>query len=277
MMRDIDVFSYQDYREFLKDFYNQRRKQDRKFSIRFFARRAGLKSENYLKVVMDGSRNLTSNNLPKFVKGLGLNTTQAEFFEALVRLNQAKDLMERQTHLQKIVHLQKKKNVLTLNRDQLEFYSHWYNLIIFEMASQKNFNADPEHISRKLKGKITAKQAQESLTLMLEKGILKKDTDGKLVPVASQIASPADVPREQIKKLQEVFLQQALEALHLQKEGEREIRSLTICLTEQQLPAFKEKLKEFQRELNTTFSTGDGGDVYQFNMQFFKITKGTCE
>lgn len=276
-MRDIDVFSYQDYREFLKDFYNQRRKQDRKFSIRFFARRAGLKSENYLKVVMDGSRNLTSNNLPKFVKGLGLNTTQAEFFEALVRLNQAKDLMERQTHLQKIVHLQKKKNVLTLNRDQLEFYSHWYNLIIFEMASQKNFNADPEHISRKLKGKITAKQAQESLTLMLEKGILKKDTDGKLVPVASQIASPADVPREQIKKLQEVFLQQALEALHLQKEGEREIRSLTICLTEQQLPAFKEKLKEFQRELNTTFSTGDGGDVYQFNMQFFKITKGTCE
>ncbi|MBK9293625.1 MAG: TIGR02147 family protein [Oligoflexia bacterium] len=276
-MRDIDVFSYQDYREFLKDYYSQRRKRDKKFSIRFFARRAGLKSENYLKVVMDGSRSLTANNLPKFVKGLGLNTTQAEYFEALVRLNQAKDLMERQAHLQKIVHLKKKINVLTLSHDQMEFYAHWYNLIIFEMASQKNFNPDPEHISKCLKGKISAKQALDSLNMMLEKGILKRDESGKLIPVASQIASPGDVPREQIKKLQEVFLQQALEALHLQKDSEREIRSLTICLTEQQLPLFKEKIKEFQRELNTTFSTGEGGDVYQFNMQFYKITKGSCE
>src|SRR5205809_2149006 len=101
----IDVFSYQDFRVFLRDFYTDRRQVDRKFSIRFFARRAGLRSENYLKVVMDGRRNLTAKNLPKFVKGLGLGPTQAEFFEALVNLNQAKDLTERRDLLERVVHL----------------------------------------------------------------------------------------------------------------------------------------------------------------------------
>ena len=108
--RELDVFSYQDYRDFLRDFYLQRRQVDRKFSIRFFARRAGLKSENYLKVVMDGRRNLTTRNLPKFVKGLGLGPSQAEYFEALVNLNQARDLNERRNLLERVVHLKKKKS-----------------------------------------------------------------------------------------------------------------------------------------------------------------------
>src|SRR4051794_28723575 len=73
----VDVFAYQDYRQFLKDYYVERRKRDRKFSIRFFARRAGLRSQNYLKVVMDGRRSLTSRNMPKFVRGLGLDSSQA--------------------------------------------------------------------------------------------------------------------------------------------------------------------------------------------------------
>src|SRR3954468_669767 len=95
----VDVFNYQDFRSFLRDFYKERRLKDRKFSIRFFARRAGLRSQNYLKVVMDGRRSLTSRNMPKFVKGLGLDTSQAEYFEALVNLNQARDVVERRQYL----------------------------------------------------------------------------------------------------------------------------------------------------------------------------------
>jgi uncharacterized protein (TIGR02147 family) len=271
-MKEIDVFSYQDYRDYLRDFYQSRRTVDRKFSIRFFARRAGLKSENYLKVVMDGSRNLTAKNLPKFIKGLGLQPQQAEYFEALVNLNQAKDLTERRERLEKIIHLKKKKSVMTLQGDQLEFYSKWYNIVIFEMASQEGFVADPEKISKKLKGKVSSKEIENSLAMMMRTGILKLE-ENKIIPVASQIASPLDVPREQVRKLQDAYIQQAVEALHLQKDSEREIRSLTICLSKEQVPLFKEKLQEFQREMNTLFSTGKGGEVHQFNMQFFKITK----
>ncbi len=272
-MSEVDVFSYQDYRDYLKDFYHHKRHTDRKFSIRFFARRAGLKSENYLKVVMDGNRNLTARNLPKFVKGLGLGRTQAEYFEALVHLNQARDVSEKREYLEKLIHLKKKKTVLQLTRDQLDFYADWFNIVIFEMACQAEFNPQPEFISRRLKNKVSPKQVTDSLKMMIDLGILKIDENQRIMPVAARIGSSGEVPRDQIKKLHDSFIHQALEALHLQKEHEREIRSLTISLTKEQMPLFKEKLKDFQRELNTVFSSGEGQDVYQLNMQFFKLTK----
>jgi uncharacterized protein (TIGR02147 family) len=276
-MSNVDIYSYQDFRSFLKDYYHSRRRTDRKFSIRFFARRAGLRSQNYLKVVMDGRRSLTMRNVPKFVKGLGLDHAQAEYFEALVHLNQARDVIEHRQYLNRVLHLQKKKAALTLDSNQLEFFTSWHHTVIFEMLCQENFQENPEIISRRLRGKVTPTQVKESLELMEKIGVIKRDESGVLLPVASQIASPENVPVEQLRKLHDSFLEQASQALHFDKPQDREIRTLTIALTEEQVPLFRAKLKEFQRELNSYFSSGKGTSVYQLNMQFFKLTKGDGE
>src|SRR5690606_13219328 len=130
---DVNVFSYLDFREFLRDYYQKRRKKDRKFSIRFFARRAGLKSQNYLKVVMDGQRSLTPRNVPKFVKGLNLSPLEAEYFEALVNLNQAQDSFEKENFRKRLQHLQKKNATVTLEAEgkQLEIFRSWHNIVIY--------------------------------------------------------------------------------------------------------------------------------------------------
>ncbi len=273
----VDVFSYQDFKTFLKDFYSERRRKDRKFSIRFFARRAGLRSQNYLKVVMDGRRSLTPRNMPKFVKGLGLDANQAEYFEALVNLNQARDSFERREFLHRLLHLQKKKAAIMLSGRQLEFFSDWYHIVIFEMACQENFRPDPQWISRRLGHKVTVKQVTESLEFMLATGILIKNEQGTVVPVASQIASPVNAIQEQMRKLHRTFMTQGIEALQHEKPEESETGSLTIGLAPEQVPQFISKLKEIQRELNTLFSTSKGTEIFQLNIQFFKLTKGENE
>ena len=53
----MDVFDYLNYRAFLRDYYVERKRKG-KVSFRSFSQRAGLKSPNYLKLVMDGERNL---------------------------------------------------------------------------------------------------------------------------------------------------------------------------------------------------------------------------
>ena len=55
---EVDGFQFQDYREFLRAYYAER-KTHAKISYRAFSRRAGLGSPNYLKLVMDGARNLS--------------------------------------------------------------------------------------------------------------------------------------------------------------------------------------------------------------------------
>ncbi|MDZ4676458.1 MAG: TIGR02147 family protein [Oligoflexia bacterium] len=275
-MSQVDIYSYQDFRNYLKDYYKVRRSTDRKFSIRFFARIAGLRSQNYLKVVMDGSRSLTNRNVPKFIKGLGLDHARAEYFEALVHLNQSRDNVEYRKYLNRVLHLQKKKSALTLDSAQHEFFTTWYHIVIFEMLCQDNFVEDPALISRRLKGLVTPSQVHESLELMEKIGIIKRH-DKKLMPIAAQIAAPENVSVKEFRKFHDSFIEQASQALHFDKPEDREIRTLTIALTPTQLPQFKLKLKDFLREMNAYFSHGNGTSVYQLNLQFFKLTKGDAE
>ena len=76
-----DVLHYSNYRTFLQDYYEFKKAEQPVFSHRYFAQKAGITSPNYLKLVMDGKRNLTKKTLLKFAAALGLKGMRAEFFE----------------------------------------------------------------------------------------------------------------------------------------------------------------------------------------------------
>ena len=85
-----NTYTYLDYRRYLKDLYKKLKETTNHFSFRYFAKAAGLKAPNYLKLVMDGERNLSQDGIRKFCKGLKLNKGEQEFFENLVHMNQSK-------------------------------------------------------------------------------------------------------------------------------------------------------------------------------------------
>src|SRR5262245_22843026 len=88
MTEDVPLFQYFDYRDFLRDRYRVL-KARRRFSYRLFARRAGFRSSNIFKLVMEGRRNLTEKSSRMFAKGLRLNRSEGEYFRELVLFNQA--------------------------------------------------------------------------------------------------------------------------------------------------------------------------------------------
>ena len=68
----MNVFEFLDYRAFLRAHYETEKQRRAAFSHRFFSRLAGLRSPNFLKLVMDGERNLGPETVPKFIHALGL-------------------------------------------------------------------------------------------------------------------------------------------------------------------------------------------------------------
>jgi uncharacterized protein (TIGR02147 family) len=78
------VYSYTDYRRFLADHYAYA-KAAHGFSFRAFSQRAGIRSSNYLRLVIDGERNLSAPMAVRFAKGCGLAAESAEFFCELRR------------------------------------------------------------------------------------------------------------------------------------------------------------------------------------------------
>jgi hypothetical protein len=85
----LNIFEYSDYRKYLADYYKLRKQQSAKFSYRFFAMKAGFSSASYLKLVIDGKRNLTECSQEKFSNAIGLNEKESEYFTALIGLSQS--------------------------------------------------------------------------------------------------------------------------------------------------------------------------------------------
>ena len=89
-LKEPDILQYTNYRVFLRDYYDFKKKTSPAFSLRFFANKAGLSSHAHLKLAIDGKRNITKNTVVKLITGIQLDTKRAENFECLVFFNQAK-------------------------------------------------------------------------------------------------------------------------------------------------------------------------------------------
>ena len=100
---EIDVFAYLDYRAFLRDYYRARKATGRGFSYRNFSRRAGLKSPNYLKLVVDGARNLSPDMAQRFAAACGLADDKQRYFVQLVALCQAASAADRSRYYARLV------------------------------------------------------------------------------------------------------------------------------------------------------------------------------
>jgi uncharacterized protein (TIGR02147 family) len=85
----VDVFGYRDYRAFLAAYYARRKEQKDGFSFARFSEEVELRSPNYLKLVIDGERNLSPELAQRFGAGCGLRDDALEYFCALVGFDQA--------------------------------------------------------------------------------------------------------------------------------------------------------------------------------------------
>src|SRR6185295_13705882 len=85
----LEIFEYDHYRKFLRDFYDSRNDTSEKLSFRHFARLAGFNSPSFLKMVIEGSRNLSHESIRKIAEALRLNKEETQYFTNLVLLNQA--------------------------------------------------------------------------------------------------------------------------------------------------------------------------------------------
>ena len=246
------------------------------FSYRVFARLAGLQSFNYLKLVIDGDRNLSNKMIPLFIKGLQLNKQEADFFAHLVNFNQAPTAEEKNQHLQKILRVKKFREVKEIDVDQYEYFAHWYYSAVRELVSLPGFQEDPQWISEALHGAISPAQSQEAVDRLLRLGLLTRLPTGKLQIQEQTIASAPEIQSLALFRFHEEMIGKALNALREQEAHERDISSITLALSEDEIKQMKKMVLQFRRKLLAQFEgrRPSGCRVYQMNVQLFPISKG---
>src|SRR6185369_2824844 len=111
----------------------------------------------------------------------------------------------------------------------------------------KGFKNDPEYISSRLGGQISANQAKEAIERLVRLELLVRDEAGTLVKAeADQVFTASDVPSDALKKHHTQMIEKAALALRSQTVHEREISSNTIAIQVSKLPEAKKAIRKFQ-------------------------------
>ena len=270
----VNVFSYLDYREFLRDYYQDRKATEYGFSHRTFSRRAGLRSTNYLKLVMEGQRNLTPEMANRFAKACRLSDREADYFCELVALGQARDARERDRCHERLRRFREYRKIHKLDAAQSAYHSTWYFPAIRELAARQDFRNDPKWIASVLRPKITPGQAEQAVATLLELGLLVQDGGDRIRQATPLVTTGSGPLGHHIANYHRTMMSRAAESLDNVPRDEREISSLTLCVSHEVLLQLKERIREFRRELlEVAELEGRPERVVQINFQLFPLSE----
>lgn len=266
------VFSYGDYRAYLRDYYQERKRADEKFSFAAFARKAECQSVNYLKLVMEGDRNLTVSNIQAFAKALGLKGIEREYFEALVLMNQAKRADEKKYYAERLKRLRPPKSANLGRRSPTALFSKSYVPAVMVLAAGRNSEEAPQLIARQLN--LSLEEVTACLGLLVEQGALEI-TGGKY---ELEFASVHESDPRGVNSLQREFLKHQLrESLqsferHYPRTGK--YQSHTFTLPHSSIPDVNARVRAFIESLVIEADDPSTREVVQLNLQCFPIGNG---
>ncbi len=267
-----NIYEYLDYRQYLKDMVEEKRATGRPFSMRQFSKAAGFSSSGYLAMVIDGKRNLTPAPIRKFCKGLKLKKHEAEFFENLVLMNQAKTHEEKNHYYQRLASSRRYLEIKHLEHAQYEFFSKWYHAAIWEMMAFPHFRNAPAWIAGQLTPRVTAKEAAETIELLIKLGMVNCDAAGTLSRIDPHVGTPDEIASLALANFHREMIQRAKESIDLHAAANREISSLTVAMSQEKFAQAKRMIQEFRKHLGALLSEEDAPDaIYQINMQMFKL------
>jgi uncharacterized protein (TIGR02147 family) len=268
----VDVFRYLDYRRFLADVYIAQK--ERGLSYRAFSRRAALGAPNYLKLVIDGKRNLTTSMALRFAHAAGLSGEGADYFVELVAFCQASKSADKQKHHQRLLAFRRYREAHKLENAHAEYHSAWYLPAIRELVSSRDFRDDPKWIAHKLWPAIKPSEAKQALMILLKLGLLERDDQGQLHQTNAIVTTGPETRGVHIASYHAEMTKRAIASIDLVPSAQRDLSALTLCVSKSGLERMKQRIQALRRELLALSESDDGrSEVVQINFQIFPLTR----
>lgn len=249
------IFEYQQYREYLKDFYQEQKAVKSGFTYARFSEKAQLGSPNYYKLVMDGEKNLTGNNIIRFCQGLGLQSHEADYFEALVQFNQADEVEIRKHYQDRLTRLKTRYKGGELSQRTIEEYefevmSSWVHHAVMVLTQTRGFRESPIWIAQKLFGLVTEQEVTQILESLQALGLLTRDSGGKLKQSHKQVRTRPDLKRQAGRAFYEGLFSRVAQSMKMNSPDDRELGAYLVCFSKPQLPELRKRVREFMSSLN---------------------------
>lgn len=268
------LYAYVDYRLFLKDYYEEKKKKCGFFSYRYFSQKAGINSPNFLKLVIEADRNLTALTIDRFITALNFDEKEASYFRHLVLFNQAKTAAEKQRHYKGMLTMMHAVKEQSLTALQHEFFNYWFVPVIRELVSLYNFNGNYKELASMLMPQITVREAKFAVKLLIRIGMIRKNDDGTYSQTAVAIKSDSSIGRMAVRAFNREMLAKAELAIDNLSIDERQIFGLTIGVSKECYNLLTTEMAAFRdRVVAIVNADRSSSRVYQMNLQLFPLSQ----
>lgn len=242
----VNVYKYSDYREFLREYISDGRKLKKSVSFRALSKRAGFSSPNFIKLVVDGQRNLTIESAEKLVKALDLNYKSKKFFIKLVRFNQTNNINKKYHAAQNLL-----QSELILNRTQYLYYKNWYNiplresLLFFDIFQYSEWLI----LVKKLFPFLSNVEISESFKIFEVLGLVEKVGIAQWKASSSILKTGDQISESLILYFHKKMIEMAIEALTKYDFNSREIGAITVGLSKESFEIVRKKIRRLKNEI----------------------------
>jgi uncharacterized protein (TIGR02147 family) len=121
---------------------------------------------------------------------------------------------------------------------------------------------------------ISPTQARRAVKVLCELGMLERDAEGNLTQTDPLVETPVKPLGHHVVKFHRTMMKHASDALDHVPREQREIASLTLCISEQHMSELKAELVELRQSLLQRYqSNGDAERVVQVNFQMFPLSR----
>ena len=265
------VTEYQDYRQYMQDFYEER-KRSSYFTWRKFASLAGFASPAYLKLVCDGKTSLSKPGVAKVARAMNLDGFDFTYFALLVRFGNAKNDSEKEAALMALEREARMNKIRIIDADAFRYYEDPTCPIVRELAPVMP-RATFGEIASKIRSETTAAQVRDTLQFLVKADLLKKNADETYEQTQKAVKGSKETIPLVIRTMNKKMTELAARSIANDSVEERNFSGITMGIDKRTYDRITREIEIFRKKIIDIANECQKIDqVYQMNLQIFPLT-----
>ncbi|MBO7060805.1 TIGR02147 family protein [Fibrobacter sp.] len=267
------IIEYQDYRKYMSDFYEER-KRCSAFTWREFSRLAGFSSPNYIKLVCERKSGLSRNGVEGVADAMGLVGTDRDYFRAMERFGDAKSDEKKTQAFHEMQKIAKESRLRVVDSEAFRYFESWVNPVLRELAPIMP-GAKPLELARNCYAVVSAAEIRQSLDFMVHADFLKKIGEDTYEQTEKIVTGSSEAIPLALRSMNRQMSKLATSAIDNVPPENRHITGVTLGMSESTYKWLVQKLEVLRQQvIAMAAKEKDYEKVYRLNLQLFPLTKG---
>lgn len=266
------IFEYLEYRDILKDSFEERKASDPQYCYRMMAESFGLHISNIFRVLQKETH-LPARCQSRAIEFLGLTDRAAAYFLLLIAYARERKAKSRMEILEKALAL-RDVTPRKLIDQELAYYRDWWVSAIRSLLEVVDGRALPSELAAKLSPSVPEVEVAKALELLQELGLVKKAASGRLVLGVAHVSALAGNDKvKAMREYQRQILTLAAESIERHPPTTRDISTITLALDENSFAEVSGFLREIRRHAQRSADeTKHPSQVMQLAIALFPLS-----